>query len=105
MSWLLDPWVWLGGGLALLLLELVVSGYILLSFSLGAFAMAAGLLFWRLGLGAVLPDPEGSAAALLILLVWALLSGVAAWIVWRFWRGRSRGPAEGEDVNEFKNRL
>lgn len=107
MTWLHDPWVWLGVALALLVLELVVSGYVLLSFSLGAFAMAAGFLALQLALGLSVPEPGGTGALLAVLLAWMLLSGVAALIIWRGWRGRSRGKGAGsdEDVNEFSNRL
>ncbi|SFH81532.1 hypothetical protein [Albimonas pacifica] len=105
-AWLSDPWIWLGLGLALLLAELVVSGYVLLSFSFGAFAMALALLVWRIGLGLVLPDPAGTGGLLALLVAWMLFSGLSLALIWRFWRGRSRGPkGEDDDVNEFRNRL
>ena len=105
-AWLSDPWIWLGIGLALLLAEFVVSGYVLLSFSFGAFAMALALLVWSIGLGLVLPAPAGTGGLLALLVAWMLLSGLALALIWRFWRGRSRGPeGEDEDVNDFRNRL
>ncbi|WP_339949289.1 hypothetical protein [uncultured Albimonas sp.] len=104
--WLSDPWIWLGIGLALLLAELLVSGYVLLSFSFGAFAMALGLIVWNVGLGLVLPAPAGIGGLLALLLTWMLFSGLALALIWRFWRGRSRGPDDpDDDVNEFRNSL
>ena len=97
-GWLHDPWIWLGAGLVLLLAELVVPGYVMLSFALGAFAMALGLLGWAAALG---PVPGGVLAALL---VWMLLSGLAALAIWRLRSGRREGGEE-EDVNDFRNRM
>lgn len=39
---IVDPWFWLSFGTLLLLLELLVPGYFLLSFGISAFLMAAG---------------------------------------------------------------
>ncbi|MEC9434912.1 MAG: hypothetical protein VYD87_18570 [Pseudomonadota bacterium] len=101
VDWLRDPWVWVGLGLALLLAEIAVPGYVMLSFGLGAFLVALGLPVagWA--------GVEVATAPLLpLLLAWALASAVAAGLVWKFWRGRSRGTAgRDEDVNEFENRL
>ena len=43
LDWLRDPWIWVGLGLVLLLAEIAVPGYVMLSFGLGAFLMALGL--------------------------------------------------------------
>lgn len=105
-DWLHDPWIWLGAGLVLLLGELVVPGYVLLSFGFGAFGMAIGLLAWSLGPGLPSAEATGAADGLVMLVAWMLISGVALALIWRFWRGRSRGPAgPGDDVNDFSNRL
>ncbi|MAS45148.1 MAG: hypothetical protein CML46_09080 [Rhodobacteraceae bacterium] len=101
LDWLRDPWIWVGLGLVLLLAEIAVPGYLMLSFGLGAFLMALGLpaAGW-LGLA---PD---AAPLLPLLLGWALASAVAAGLIWKFWRGRSRGTSgRDDDVNDFKNRL
>ncbi|MDF2232508.1 hypothetical protein P2H44_08085 [Albimonas sp. CAU 1670] len=101
-SWLVDPWIWLGLALALLLAELVVSGYVLLSFSVGAAIMTLGLGAWRL---LAAPDAGAPMGTLGLLIAWMVASAVALALIWRFWRGRSHGAGPDEDVNEFKNRL
>jgi membrane protein implicated in regulation of membrane protease activity len=103
-AWLQDPWIWVGAGLVLLLAELLVPGYVMLSFSLGAFGMALGLAAWSIGLGLVVPDPAGTGGALVLLLVWMLFSGLAALLIWRFRPGRAGGEEE-DDVNDFRNRM
>ena len=104
IAWLQDPWIWFGIGLVLLLAELMAPGYVLLSFSLGAFALALGLVGWSLGLGLVVPDPAGPQGLLVVLLAWMLFSGLAALLIWRLRPGRARGE-EQEDVNDFRNRM
>ena len=106
LDWLLDPWIWLGAALALLLAELVVSGYVLLSFSFGAALMALGLMLWSLLFEAPPVDPD-TGALLPLLLAWMLATALSAAGIWVFWRGRrARAPASREDdVNNFSNHL
>ncbi|MGM0584291.1 MAG: hypothetical protein ACQEUZ_06555 [Pseudomonadota bacterium] len=104
IDWLSDPWVWVGVGLVLLLGELLAPGYILLSFSLGAFGMTLGLALWSIGPGLFLPEPSGTGGVLALLLAWMLLSGAAAFVIWRLRPGRADGEEE-QDVNDFQNRM
>jgi membrane protein implicated in regulation of membrane protease activity len=95
---LLDPWVWVGAGAALMLAELALPGYLMLGFGLAALAMAA----LALALPATLADTPQ--AALWLLLAWALLALAIWWALSRRF-GRAARAARGEkDVNDFRNR-
>lgn len=60
-------WVWIAAGVVLAILEVLVSGYVLLGFAAGA--ILTGLLVWASALGDTLSPT---------LLVWAV-SSLAAW--------------------------
>ena len=60
-------WVWMAAGVVLAILEVMVSGYVLLGFAAGA--VLTSILIWAGLLGATLPP---------MLLVWAV-SSLAAW--------------------------
>ncbi len=64
-------WVWIAAGVVLAILEVVVSGYVLLGFAVGA--VMTGILTWGGLLGASLS---------VMLLVFALAS-LGAWLVLR----------------------
>ena len=84
-------WVWLGAGLVLGILEVIVPGYIFLGFALGAALMGASLWFGFLtGLG--LPA---------MLVLFALIS-LAAFIVLRAALGVRHGQVKhwDRDIND-----
>ncbi|MBV7397443.1 NfeD family protein [Mameliella sediminis] len=86
-------WVWMAGGIALAILELLAPGFIFLGFAIGALAM--GLLFLLTGgtmLGGSLP---------LTLLTFAILS-LVAWFALRQAMGVRKGQTRiwDRDINE-----
>lgn len=64
-------WVWIAAGVVLAILEVVVSGYVLLGFAVGA--VLTGLLIWAGAIGTSLSG---------MLLVFAVAS-LVAWLVLR----------------------
>ncbi|MBJ3762580.1 hypothetical protein ILP92_07470 [Maribius pontilimi] len=80
-------WAWVVGAGVFGLLELIVPTYILLGFSIGALAVAAGL--WLGWLGGSLP---------LLLVVFAIAS-LAAWIVLRTALGVRKGQVKRWDTD------
>ncbi|MFM2365733.1 MAG: hypothetical protein RIR95_340 [Pseudomonadota bacterium] len=83
-------WVWIVGGFALGVLEVLVPGYVFLGFALGA--VFTGVL---IGLGVL------SASAPFLLLVFALAS-LGAWIVLNKTLGMQKGQVKvwDKDINE-----
>lgn len=83
-------WVWMVAGAALAILEILVSGFVLLGFAIGA--ALTGLLLWLGALG-------GSLAVLL--LVFAVAS-LLAWLVLRRVVGVRHGQVKvwDRDINE-----
>ncbi len=83
-------WVWIVGGFALGVLEVLVPGYVFLGFALGA--ILTGIL---IGLGLL------SASAPFMLLVFALAS-LGAWIVLNKTLGMQKGQVKvwDKDINE-----
>jgi len=83
-------WVWMAGGFVLAILEIVLPGFILLGFAIGAVLTGAGL--W-LGL---LP-----ASVQILLLVWSVVS-LLAWALLRSILGVRRGQVKvwDRDINE-----
>ncbi|MEI2805977.1 MAG: hypothetical protein V9G18_08575 [Albidovulum sp.] len=83
-------WVWMVAGAALAILEVAVSGFVLLGFAIGA--ALTGLLLWFGVLG-------GSLA--LLLLVFALAS-LIAWLILRRAVGVRHGQVKvwDRDINE-----
>ena len=95
---LYDPWLWIGVGAAMMLGEMLISGYLLLGFGIAAVAM--GALVWAA------PETLGALpyAPLSLVLIYAL----AAFAVWgvvarRFGRG-ARGAKGARDINDFEHR-
>ena len=92
---LYDPWLWVGVGAAMMLGEMLISGFLLLGFGIAAVAM--GALVW-LAPGALAALPYAPLSILLIYAVMALL--VWGGLARRF--GRSARAARGErDINDF----
>ena len=95
---LFDPWLWIGVGAAMMLGEMLISGYLLLGFGIAALAM--GALVW------MAPEMLGALPYTPLSLV--LIYAVVAFAVWgalarRF--GRSARAAKGErDINDFQHR-
>jgi membrane protein implicated in regulation of membrane protease activity len=90
--WLADPWVWAALGVAFMLAELALPGFLMLGFGLGALGMAAAVAFLaaeRLGV-------------LGLALVWAGAS-LVAWIVLSRFFGRGSRRGDEQDINDFKN--
>jgi membrane protein implicated in regulation of membrane protease activity len=83
-------WVWIAAGVVLGALEVVVSGYVLLGFALGAVLTGVLLLLGALG---------GSLAVLV--LIWAVAS-LAAWLGLRALFGLPRDNVKviEHDINE-----
>ncbi len=90
--WLADPYVWAGLGVAFMVAELALPGFLMLGFGFGALGMAgAAALGLLAGLG-----------ALPLALVWAGAS-LAAWLALSRLFGRRSRRAGGRDVNDFEN--
>ncbi|MDP2739902.1 MAG: hypothetical protein Q8O82_14675 [Pseudorhodobacter sp.] len=83
-------WVWVAGGFALGILEVLMPGYIFLGFAIGA--MLTGALVWLGLMGTSLPA---------LLVVFALAS-LAAWAVLRHLLGVRRGQIKiwDRDIND-----
>ena len=83
-------WVWIVGGIALGLIELVVTGYVFLGFAFGA--LVTGLLVW-IGVA-----PQGIAGLLAIFALASLLG----WAVLRRLAGVPRDPVRiwTRDIND-----
>ncbi len=85
-----QPWVWIAGGIVLGLLEMLLPGFILLGFAVGA--AVTGILIWS---GLIVPS----------LPVLLLITGVVAAITW-FLARRLLGVRKGQtriwdrDINE-----
>lgn len=86
-----QPWLWIAAGIVLLILEVVVSGFILLGFGVGALIVGLLLVFGG-NLIASLP---------IALLVFAV-SSLVAWIVIRKLVGVRKGQVKiwDTDINE-----
>ncbi|MDJ0857834.1 MAG: hypothetical protein QNJ03_02060 [Dinoroseobacter sp.] len=89
-----EPWVWLAGGLALAILEVVIPGYIFLGFGIGAALTGVALIF---------AGPEASFAQSLPLLIlcFAILS-LVSWLGLRRVLGIRAGQVKtfDRDINE-----
>lgn len=87
-------WVWLVAALVLASLEVLVPGYILLGFAIGA--GATGGLIWLLG-----PDAGLTQSVPLMLLSFAVLS-LIAWLALRQVLGVRKGQVKtfDHDINE-----
>ena len=83
-------WVWIAAGVVLAILEIMVSGYVLLGFAGGA--VVTGILIWLGVLGATVPAT---------VLVFALAS-LAAWLVLRALFGLPKDNVKvyEHDINE-----
>jgi inner membrane protein len=83
-------WVWIAAGVVLGILEIVVTGYVLLGFALGA--IATGVLIWLGVLGASIS---------VMVLVFAVAS-LAAWLGLRAIFGLPKGNVKiyEHDVND-----
>jgi membrane protein implicated in regulation of membrane protease activity len=83
-------WVWVAGGFALGVLEVILPGYIFLGFAIGA--VLTGILVGTGLMGASLP---------LLILVFALLS-VVAWLMLRRTMGVRKGQVKmwDRDIND-----
>lgn len=90
MSYWQEWWVWLVAAAVLALLEIVIPGFILLGFAIGA--ALTGLLLW---LGILGPSLSW------LLLVFAVIS-LASWIALRTLVGVRRGQVKvwDRDINE-----
>lgn len=88
MWWSL-PWVWVVLGVAMALAEMVLPGFYLLGFAIGA--VATGMLVWA-----------GLIASLPMMLVALAVIAVAAWFALRRWAGVQRGQKRiwHRDINE-----
>lgn len=85
-----QPWVWVAGGVVLAGLEMLVPGFFLLGFALGA--VLVGLMLWVGLLGSSLPA---------LLMVFAVAS-VVAWVVLRRVVGVRKGQVKiwDRDIND-----
>ncbi len=83
-------WVWIVGGIALGVLEIIAPAFVLLGFSIGA--LATGVLIALGLLGGSLP---------VLILVFAVIS-LVAWMVMRKVFGLKRGQVKiwDEDIND-----
>lgn len=89
----IDPWLWLSFGTLLLLLELLIPGYFLLSFGIAAFMMAAA--------SAAMPSNILSGEnweTFAIFTFWAFL-GLMFWFLIAYFFTQSR--KRKEDINHF----
>ncbi|GHF53461.1 NfeD family protein [Seohaeicola zhoushanensis] len=82
-------WVWMGAALVLAILEMVLPGFVLLGFAIGAFGIALMIL---IGITPSLP---------VMLFVWAGLA-LAAWLVLRriFMLPKGQVKRFNTDINE-----
>jgi membrane protein implicated in regulation of membrane protease activity len=85
-----QPWVWVAGGVVLAGLEMLVPGFFLLGFALGA--VLVGVMLWVGLLGSSLPA---------LLMVFAVAS-VVAWVVLRRVVGVRKGQVKiwDRDIND-----
>lgn len=97
---LFDPFVWIGIGVALLAAEMIVPGYVLLGFGIGAIMTGAGLFFLRPEAGTILVTD-----VLYLLVIYGLLALTSWWVLWRRLGQRSRRARRDHDINDFNNRL
>ena len=90
MAFWQEWWIWMVAGIGLAILEVMISGFILLGFAIGAFL--TGALMWIGILGSSLPTS---------LLVCALVA-LVAWIVLRRVLGIRKGQKKvwNKDINE-----
>jgi membrane protein implicated in regulation of membrane protease activity len=65
-----SAWLWVIAAVVLALVEVLLPGFVLLGFAIGAVAVAVGLWLHLLG-----------SSVALMLLVWALASGAAWWVL------------------------
>ncbi|PHQ96696.1 MAG: hypothetical protein COB40_07415 [Marinosulfonomonas sp.] len=88
--WWQEWWVWIVGGIALGVLEIIAPAFVLLGFSIGA--LATGVLIALGLLGGSLP---------VLILVFAVIS-LVAWMVMRKVFGLKRGQVKiwDEDIND-----
>ncbi len=83
-------WLWIIAAVVLALVEILLPGFILLGFAIGAVVVALGLWLHLLG---------GSVA--LMLLVWAVASGLAWWWLKRtFMKAGAKPKVWTRDINE-----
>ena len=96
-------WVWLSGAVLLATLEVIVPGYVFLGFAIGAALVGALLLLGLLpgGLALAVEGALGAGGLPLLLLIFALLSGVSFLLL-----RRSLGVRKGQvkiwerDIND-----
>jgi membrane protein implicated in regulation of membrane protease activity len=93
-GWLTDPAIWAAGAVALMLLELLIPGFVMLGLGAGALAMAGLVWVW--------PGMVEALTVLGTVLLWAALSLVSAWAIAKRYGRRGR-QAPAEDVNDFTN--
>jgi membrane protein implicated in regulation of membrane protease activity len=83
-------WLWVIAAVVLALAEVLLPGFVLLGFAIGAVAVAVGLWLHVLG---------GSVAVML--LVWAVDSALAWWLLKRFFGRHDEQPKIWKrDINE-----
>lgn len=85
-----ESWVWIVGGIALGVLEIIAPGYVLLGFAIGA--LATGVMIWIGLLGGSLP---------VLILVFAVIS-LVTWLALRKIFGLRRGQVKiwDKDIND-----
>ncbi len=88
-------WVWVAGGMAVAILEVVLPGYIFVGFAIGAVLTGAVLGLDLPGAGFIAASPANA------LTVFAVLS-LLAWLSLRFALGVRRGQIKhfDRDINE-----
>ncbi|TVQ56736.1 MAG: hypothetical protein EA355_06135 [Rhodobacteraceae bacterium] len=95
-QWIYDPWAWLAVGVAMMLGELLLPGFLLLGFGLAAVVIAGVALF--------LPVEASVNGALLLVVCYAVLALGAWWALARRYGRTARRPEDGRDINDFTNR-
>ncbi len=90
-----QPWVWLAAALVLAIGEVLIPGYVLLGFAIGAAILAAFL--WVGG-----PLAAGMAASVPLLLAAFAVISLIAWLLLRRFLGVFRGQVKtfDRDIND-----
>ena len=88
-------WVWVGGGMAVAILEVILPGYIFVGFAIGAVLTGAALGLGLPGAGFIAASPANA------LTVFGLLS-LLAWLALRLGLGVRKGQIKrfDRDINE-----
>ena len=94
-SWLADPVAWVSGGILLMLIELLIPGFLMLGFGLGALGLALAL--W-------LSPPLAALPPLALLAMWAALSLLTWLALSKCFGQRARRRSPKSDINDFENR-